>query len=180
LYYSSYYDNIGKTKAEDINEISNKINNLKHIIPNYKLKHRIKNLIINKEEEEEEELELEYLYFKLKEDMPKLEKYIQDPKYRKKLEEEREDAGIGYNFYENYELIDILGLEKKVKEKLKIPKNSKIKYESIKCSKKCRHKTHKYFYAYFWDSTIKKLRKKYIGKHLPYPFSFQISIRKEE
>jgi hypothetical protein len=69
-------------------------------------------------------------------------------------------------------LIDLLGLEKKIKEKLKIPKNSTIIYKSIKCSKKCRHKTHKYFYAYFWDPVINKLRKRWsIGKHLPYPFS---------
>ena len=33
--------------------------------------------------------------------------------------------------------------------------------------------------AYFWDPIIKKVRKKYIGKHLPYPFSFGITIRKE-
>ena len=111
--------------------------------------------------------------------MPKLEKYIQDPKYRKQLEGEEQDSGIGYTFYENYELMDLLGLEKKIKEKLKIPENSIIKFESIKCSKNCRHKTHRYFYAYFWDPLIKKLRKKYIGKHLPYPFSFDITIRKE-
>ena len=36
--------------------------------------------------------------------------------------------------------------------------------------------THQYFYAYLWDPLIKKLRKKYIGKHLPYPFSFDITI----
>ena len=76
----------------------------------------------------EEELKPEYLYFKLKEDMPKLEKYIQDPKYRKELEEDQ-DSGIGYTFYTNYELMDLLGLEKKVKEKLNIPENSIIKYE---------------------------------------------------
>jgi hypothetical protein len=180
LYYSSYYDRIGnvKSKTETNYENYDKFNNyLESIIPNYKLNHKIKNLIIKKDNEEE--LEPEYLYFKLKEDMPKLEKYIQDPKYRKELEEEQ-NSGIEYTFYENYELIDLLGLEKKVKEKLKIPENSIIKYESIKCSKKCKHKTHKYFYAYFWDPLIKKLRKKYIGKHLPYPFSFNIIIRNEE
>ena len=62
---------------------------------------------------------------------------------------EKQDSEIVYAFYENYELIDLLGLEKKVKEKLKIPENSTIKYESIKWSKKCRHKTHQYFYVYF-------------------------------
>lgn len=179
MYYTSYYDRIGKnSKSEETNEIYNKFNNLERIIPNYKLTQRIKNLIIKNDKKEE--LDPEYLYFKLKEDMPKLEKYFKDPKYRKDLEEDEQYTGIGYTFYENYELIDLIGLEKKIKEKLKIPENSKIKYESIKCSKKCRHKTHKYFYAYFWDPIIKKLRKKYIGKHLPYPFSFDITIRKEE
>ena len=175
MYYSSYYDRIGKAKSEP-DENYNKFNNLKDILPSYKF-NPIKNLIIKRDNEE---LKPEYLYFKLKQDMPKLEKYFQDPKYRQELEKEEQDSGIGYTFYTNYELIDLLGLEKKVKEKLKIPENSKIKYESIKCSKKCRHKTHKYFYAYFWDPGIKKLRKKYIGKYLPYPFSFDITIRKEE
>jgi hypothetical protein len=75
----------------------------------------------------EEELKPEYLYFKLKEDMPKLEKYIQDPKYRKELEEDQ-DSGIGYTFYTNYELMDLLGLEKKVKRKIKYSRkfNNKI------------------------------------------------------
>ena len=178
MYYSSYYDRIGK-KSEIDSKNYNKPNTLESIIPNYKLNRQIKNLLMKKDNEE---LKPEYLYFKLKQDMPKLEKYIQDPKYRKELEgEEEQDSRIGYNtFYENYELMDLYGLQKKVKEKLKIPENSIIKYESIKCSKKCRHKTHKYFYAYFWDPVIKKLKKKYIGKHLPYPFSFDTTIRKEE
>jgi hypothetical protein len=178
LYYSSYYERIGKAKpkAETNDENYNKLNNLESILPQYKLSSRVTNLIIK---QDDEELKPAHLYFKVKEDMPKLEKYIQDPKYKRELEKEQ-DAGIGYTFYENYELIDILGLEKKIKEKLKIPENSTIKYESIKCSKKCKHKTHKYFYAYFWDPVIKKLKKKYIGKHLPYPFSFDIIIKKEE
>ena len=73
--------------------------------------------------------------------------------YRKELEEEEQDSGMVYTFYENYELTD-LGLEK-VKRETKIPENSEnsiIKYENVKCSKKCKHKTHKYFYAYFWES----------------------------
>ncbi len=178
MYYSSYYDRIVKKSKLETNEFYNKINNLESIVPNFKLNRRIKNLIIKGGNEEE--LKPEYLYFKLKEDMPKLEKYIQDSQYRKELEEVEQDSGIGYTFYTNYELIDLLGLEKKVKEKLKISENSILKYENVKCSKKCKHKTHKYFYAYFWDPVIKKLKKKYIGKHLPYPFSFDIIIRKEE
>lgn len=176
MYYSSYYDRIGKEKTE-IKENHNKFNELKNILHSYKLSNRI-NKIITKHDNDE--IGPEYLYFKLKEDMPKLEKYIQDPKYRKDLEKGGQDSGIVYTFYESFELIDLLGLEKKVKEKLKIPENSTIKYENIKCSKKCRHKTHKYFYAYYWDPVMKKLRKRYIGKHLPYPFSFDVTIREEE
>jgi len=159
LYYSSYYDRIGNS-AEIDSENYNQLNNLESIIPNYKLTRKIKNLIKRRDNEE---LEPEYLYFKLKQDMPKLEKYIKDSKYRKELERD-ENLGIGYSLYQNYELMDLLGLEKKVKEKLKIPENSTIKYENIKCSKKCRHKTHQYFYAYFWDPVIKKLKKKLYWK----------------
>ena len=36
------------------------------------------------------------------------------------------------------------------------------------------------FTPIFWDPMIKKLRKKYIGKHLPYPFFFDITIRNEK
>ena len=79
MYYSSYYVRIGKkTKAEINNENYNKFNDLESIIPNFKLNRQIKNLIKRRDNEE---LEREYLYFKLKEDMPKIEKYIQDPKY---------------------------------------------------------------------------------------------------
>ena len=168
MYYSSYYDRIGKLLKTNENNDDNKDNELENIRSLYKVNRRIHNLIIKREKEE---LEPEYLYFKLKEDMPKLEKYIQDSKYRKELEQNSE---IGYLIHENYELMDLYGLEKKVKEKLKIPENATIKYENIKCSKCCRHK-HKYFYAYFWDSKSKKLKKKYIGKHLPLPFNFSIT-----
>ena len=175
MYYCSYYDRTRKTKQET-NEKYDKFNELKNVLHNYKLSNRIDNIITK---HDNYEIEPEHLYFKLKEDMPKLEKYIQDPKYRKKLEEGEQDLAIGYTFYQNYELTDLLGLEKKVKEKLKIPENSIIKYENVKCSKKCRHNTHQYFYAYYWDPLTKKLKKKYIGKHLPYPFTFDISIRPE-
>ena len=77
MFYSSYYDRIGK-KTEINNENYNKFNDFESIIPHFKFNPRIKNLIIK--QDKKEELEPEYLYFKLKEDMPKLEKYIQDPK----------------------------------------------------------------------------------------------------
>ena len=36
------------------------------------------------------------------------------------------------------------------------------------------------FLCIFWVSAIKRLMKKYIGKHLRHPFSFDITIKKEE
>lgn len=104
---------------------------------------------------------------KIKEDMPKLERYIKDKEYRQKLDNSLYP-------YHNPELFDILGLEKIVKEKIGIPENANIKYEKVKCSKCCMH-NHQYFYAYYWDSTTKKLKKKYIGKQLPEPFNFTIT-----
>jgi hypothetical protein len=38
---------------------------------------------------------------------------------------------------------------------------------------------HEYFYAYYWNSTTKKLRKKYIGKELPEPYKFTITYSME-
>jgi hypothetical protein len=105
---------------------------------------------------------------KIKDDIPKLERYIKDDKYRKKL------LHSLYLSQEYHELFDILGLEKLVKEKIGIPENATIKYEKVKCSNDCIH-NHKYFYGYYWDSTMKKLKKKYIGKELPEPFKFKIT-----
>jgi hypothetical protein len=98
--------------------------------------------------------------------MPKLERFIKDDKYRKKLKN-------SFYPYHNPELFDILGLQELVKEKIGIPENATIKYEKIKCSKDYIH-YHQYFYAYYWNPTTKKLRKKYIGKELPEPFTFRI------
>jgi hypothetical protein len=105
---------------------------------------------------------------KIKEDMPKLERYIIDSTYRKKL------LDSPYLSQEYHEFFDILGLEKIIKEKIGIPENATIKYEKVKCSRKCIH-NHQYFYAYYWNPTTKKLKKKYIGKELPEPFKFKIT-----
>jgi hypothetical protein len=127
--------------------------------------------IINRfKKREQEEQTPEYLYMKLKEDMPKLERFFKDKEYRNEL------LSSDYHSYEYYQLTDLFGLEKRVKEKLGIPINSFIRYERIKCSKRCNHKSHQYFYAYFWDSNLRKLKKKYVGKKLPFPFSFKVSI----
>jgi hypothetical protein len=159
----SYYDKVDRI-LDPSNSDDNEFENLISI---YKFNPRI----INKfKKRQQEELTPEYLHTKLKEDMPKLERFFQDKEYRNEL------LTSDYNSYEHYQLTDLFGLEKIVKEKLGIPVNSIIRYERIKCSKHCKHKSHQYFYAYFWDSNLRKLKKKYIGKKLPFPFSFKLSI----
>jgi hypothetical protein len=159
----SYYDKVDRI-LDPSNSDDNEFENLISI---YKFNPRI----INKfKKRQQEELTPEYLHTKLKEDMPKLERFFQDKEYRNEL------LTSDYNSYEHYQLTDLFGLEKIVKEKLGIPVNSIIRYERIKCSKHCNHKSHQYFYTYFWDSNLRKLKKKYIGKKLPFPFSFKLSL----
>jgi hypothetical protein len=49
-----------------------------------------------------------------------------------------------------------------------IPENATIRKEYIKCGKKiCGQKHGPYYYAYWKDPESKKLKKKYIGDHMP-------------
>jgi hypothetical protein len=49
-----------------------------------------------------------------------------------------------------------------------VPKNAIIRKEYIKCGKEiCEQKHGPYYYAYWKDSESKKLKKKYIGDHIP-------------
>ena len=49
-----------------------------------------------------------------------------------------------------------------------IPENATIRKEYIKCGKEiCQHKHGPYYYAYWKDLESKKLKKKYIGDHMP-------------
>ena len=49
-----------------------------------------------------------------------------------------------------------------------IPENATIRKEYIKCSKEvCELKHGPYYYAYWKDPESKKLKKKYIGDHMP-------------
>src|ERR1051325_10837616 len=51
-----------------------------------------------------------------------------------------------------------------------IPKNSTIRKEYVKCGKEaCEEKHGPYYYAYWKDPEIKKLKKKYIGTYAPVP-----------
>jgi hypothetical protein len=49
-----------------------------------------------------------------------------------------------------------------------IPENATIRKEYIKCGKEmCQYKHGPYYYAYWKDPETKKLKKKYIGDHMP-------------
>ena len=49
-----------------------------------------------------------------------------------------------------------------------IPANATIRKEYINCGKVvCQHKHGPYYYAYWKDPESKKLKKKYIGDHMP-------------
>jgi hypothetical protein len=49
-----------------------------------------------------------------------------------------------------------------------IPKNATVRKEYIKCGKEiCELKHGPYYYAYWKDPESKKLKKKYIGDHMP-------------
>ena len=49
-----------------------------------------------------------------------------------------------------------------------IPENATIRQEYIKCGKQmCEIEHGPYYYAYWKDSQSKKLKKKYIGDHMP-------------
>ena len=110
-----------------------------------------------------EESNPRYRIEKVIQDLHKLEKYYVDTEYRNSL------VSADFPSSEYFELENIYKQEEKVKEKLNLPQNSLIRYEKVRCSKYCKHNTppHQYFYAYIWDSSSKKLKKKYIGKQLP-------------
>ena len=49
-----------------------------------------------------------------------------------------------------------------------IPENATIRKEYIKCGKElCEEKHGPYYYAYWKDPEVKKLKKRYIGTHMP-------------
>jgi hypothetical protein len=160
---SSYYD-----KVDRILNSSNTVNNdCENLVSFYRITPRVLDKL---KEKQQEEITPEYLQSKLIEDMPLLEKFLMDSEFRNKL------LSADFHSHEYFQLSNLYGLVKKVKEKLELPKNATIRFENVKCSKRCKHTNHQYFYAYFWDSPSKKLKKKYIGKHLPSPYTFELSI----
>jgi hypothetical protein len=112
---------------------------------------------------EVEELNPRYRIEKAVQDLHNLERYYVDAEYRNSLLL-ADFPSPGY-----FELASIHKEEEKVKERLSLPQNSLIRYERVKCSKHCKHNNppHQYYYAFIWDSSSKKLKKKYIGKQLP-------------
>ena len=110
-----------------------------------------------------EESNPRYRIEKAIQDLHKLEKYYVDVDYRNSL------RSADYPSSEYFELENIYEKEARVKERLNLPQNSMIRYEKVRCSKHCKHNTppHQYYYAYIWDLSSKKLKKKYIGKQLP-------------
>jgi hypothetical protein len=51
---------------------------------------------------------------------------------------------------------------------ISIPENATIRKEYIRCGKEmCEDKHGPYYYAYWKDRESKKLKKKYIGDHMP-------------
>ena len=49
-----------------------------------------------------------------------------------------------------------------------IPENATTRKEYIKCGKElCEEKHGPYYYAYWKDPEVKKLKKRYIGTHMP-------------
>ena len=158
----SYYDGLNNL-LKNFNKNENKNTQNKSSI--FEVTNNQCNQLMNNDMQEK--YSTAHLCQKLKEDMPKLERFIKDDKYREKLQNSLYP-------YHNPELFDILGLEKIVKEKIGIPEKATLKYEKVKCSRDCIH-DHQYFYAYYWDSNTKKLKKKYIGKELPEPFRFKIT-----
>jgi hypothetical protein len=112
---------------------------------------------------EVEELNPRYRIENAIQDLHNLEKYYVNTDYRNNL------VSADYPSSEYFEREKIYKQEEKVKEKLNLPQNSLIRYERVRCSKHCEHHNppHQYYYAYIWNSSSKRLKKKYIGKQLP-------------
>ena len=96
---------------------------------------------------------------KLLQDSDNLEKYYSDKEYRRRLVSS--SAG-GYYFllilqsilnYKTY----MSGIE--IEREVKFTRKQHIKHENVKCRKDCKHNTHYYYHAYFWDCDSKKLKK---------------------
>jgi hypothetical protein len=127
----------------------------------------------------------------LRKDMEIFENFIKDPEYRKRYNQIKNTGAMpiydidgrlitddNINDYK-YGAPDLMHLKRLILDRIGLPSNTSFRYEKIKCLKKCstrgcRHEYY-YFFAYYWDSKNKKLKKKYLGRNLPLPCKISIS-----
>jgi hypothetical protein len=80
------------------------------------------------------------------------------------IEEGNKTADIATKLLNKFESRDIACTNRSKS----IPNNATIRKEYVKCRKEtCEEKHGPYYYAYWKDPESKKLRKKYIGTHMP-------------
>jgi hypothetical protein len=92
---------------------------------------------------------------KLLQDSDNLERFYKDKEYRQQLISQARYPSLEYAQLDN-----IYEQDRKVKHSLNLPENSTIKFE------KAKGRGIGYFYAYFWNPELGKLKKRYIGKVL--------------
>jgi hypothetical protein len=93
---------------------------------------------------------------KLLQDSDNLERFYKDKEYREQLVSQAKYPSLEYVQLEN-----ICEHDRKLKQRLNLPENSTIRFEKMKGSNRG------YYYAYFWNPELRKLKKRYIGKSLP-------------
>jgi hypothetical protein len=90
-----------------------------------------------------------YILRKLLQDSDNLERFYKDKEYRERISSD------------HFELDHLYEQDRRLKQRLNLPENSTIVFEKVKGSNRG------YYYAYFWNPELKKLKKRYIGKSLP-------------
>jgi hypothetical protein len=86
---------------------------------------------------------------KLLQDSDNLERFYKDKEYRDRISSD------------HFELDHLYEQDRRLKQRLNLPENSTIRLETVKGSNRG------YYYAYFWNPELRKLKKRYIGKSLP-------------
>lgn len=83
----------------------------------------------------------------------RLEKFYADKKYRDEILAPTDYGSFAYCRKES-----VLKADELMKQKLNLPENSFIRYETPKIS---------YYTAYIYNPITRKMDRKYLGKHLP-------------
>jgi hypothetical protein len=86
---------------------------------------------------------------KLLQDSDNIERFYKDKEYRERISSD------------HFELDHLYEQDRRLKQRLNLPENSTIRLETVKGSNRG------YYYAYFWNPELRKLKKRYIGKSLP-------------